>query len=233
MKKFASVLVLSMLLSSFLLAGVAFAQTGTSTPAAGNNADSVTVTVTMTDQDVTLSPDTVTVGQEVNFEFAPSDNDTQDFCVVVLGEDDDTPLNDEADTNTGNAGDRACMTYTFEEAGTYRIAVFEGVDLADFEFGDDTNFANLTVVAANQDTAAAQTTATPAATATSAATTAASSAVTTTGTTTGTTGTTAEATPGNLPTTGGETNTWVPVALMLGALALVAGGLMRFAFRDR
>ena len=227
MKKLALVLLVMgvMVLGFGLLTASAQDTSGTASQT-GNT----TVTVTVTDSNVTVSPNTLPLNTPVTFNFTNNGASAHAFVIEKQGAN-NVPLTGGSNTASFDAiaaGGTFSTTWTFTEAGTYQLAAYNN---GTQESG---LVATFTVAAQANATATVSPTASPTVAATS--TTTATSAVTTTTTTTGTTssGSAAStgASPSSLPTTGGETN-WAPMLLAFGVAALLLGGALTFARRAR
>lgn len=215
-----------------LVMGVMVLGFGLLTASAQDTSANTTVTVTITDDNLTMSPTTLPVSVPVTFNF--TNNGTEDHVFVIEEEGaNNEPLEFNGETATFDditAGDAFSTTWTFEEAGQYQLAAYDNDVLVE-------NLVAVFTVGAAQGGAQADATAT--ASPTTAATSAATSTVTNTATvtatsaaTTTTSGTSAQ-TPSNLPTTGGETTNWAAMLLAFGVAALLLGGALTFARRSR
>jgi LPXTG-motif cell wall-anchored protein len=193
-----------------------------------------TVTVTVTDNNVTISPNTLPLNVPVTFNFTNNGSNAHAFVIEKEGAS-NVPLTaggEEASFDSITAGCAFSTTWTFTEAGSYQLAAYNN------GAQEQGLVATFTVAAAQGDattTPTAAATASPTVQATT--TTTATSAVTTTATTTDTTATSGTAAstgqgPTNLPTTGGESN-WAAMLLAFGAAALLLGGALTFARRAR
>jgi LPXTG-motif cell wall-anchored protein len=212
-----------------LVMGVMVLGFGLLTASAQDTSANTTVTVTTTDDNLTMSPTTLPVSVPVTFNF--TNNGTEEYVFVIEKEGaDNEPLEFNGETATFDditAGDVFSTTWTFEEAGQYQLAAYDNDVLV------ENLVATFTVGAAGSAQAAATATATTAAT--SAATSTVTNTATVTATTAATTTTsgTSALTPSNLPTTGGETTNWAAMLLAFGVAALLLGGALTFARRAR
>lgn len=231
MKKLALVLLVMgvMVLGFGMLTASAQDTSGTASQT-GNS----TVTVTVTDDNLTVSPNTLPLNVPVTFNFTNNGQNAHAFVIEREGAN-NVPLTnngEDASFDAIAAGGTFSTTWTFTEAGTYQLAAYDN------GAQEQGLVATFTVAAAQADATAtvsptAQATAIPTVEATS--TTTATSAVTTTTTMTDTTSGSAASTgasPSSLPTTGGESN-WAAMLLAFGVVALLLGGALTFARRAR
>lgn len=182
-----------------------------------------TVTVTATDNNVTMSPRELPANVPVTFNFTNNGQNSHAFVIEKEGAS-NQPL-----TSGGNtasfasiaAGATFSTTWTFAEAGQYQLAAYNNSAL---ESGLVVTF----TVGSAQATATVSPTAAPM--------TAATSAMTDTATVTTTTTTTMTAqisqSPATLPTTGGKATNWAAMLLVFGVVALL-GGALTFTRRSR
>lgn len=217
MKKFALMLLMvGVLVLGFGLM-TAFAQ-GAASNSLQENAN---VTVTVTDNSVTMSPRSLPVSVPVTFTFTNNGQSPHAFVIEKSGAT-NTPLTSGGQTASFNAiaaGGNFSTTWTFSDAGEYQLAAYNSGALEP----------GMVVTFTVGSTAQATPTTAPTATA------AATSAVTTTATVTATSGsasTTAQ-TPSSLPQTGGDTANWAAILLTFGVAALVLGAALTFARRSR
>jgi LPXTG-motif cell wall-anchored protein len=225
MKKLALVLLVMgvMVLGFGMLTASAQDTSGTA-----NQTGNTTVTVTVTDNNVTVSPNTLPLNVPVTFNFTNNGSNAHAFVIEREGADNE-PLaagGEEASFDAISAGGTFSTTWTFTEAGTYQLAAY---DNGEQEQG---LVATFTVAAAQADATATPTagaTVTPMVEAT--ATVTATEAMTPTDTASGTAAQTGQG-PTNLPATGGESN-WAAMLLAFGVAALLLGGALTFARRAR
>jgi LPXTG-motif cell wall-anchored protein len=224
-----------------LVVGVMVLGFGLLTAFAQTQSGNTDVTVTVTDNNVTMSPRTLPASQPVTFTFTNNGTQPHAFVVEKAGAT-NQPLTSGGQTASFqaiNAGGTFSTTWTFNEAGDYQLAAYNNGTL---ESGLVVTF---TVGAAQAGTTPSATTAATATTAVTGtatteptATAAATSAVTATTTVSGTTGSSTSAStgassPSSLPRTGGETTNWAAMILVFGVAALVLGGALTFARRSR
>jgi hypothetical protein len=211
---------------------------------------------------LTLSPTTVPANQPVEFVFngQASNSSGSNAFVIFQGTSGDNVFSangqqavmqgSAAGSTNGSTSGSNNNTFTFTQEGTYTLAVFNTASgqsqaTQTWTRADAQATADFTVSATASTTAAQSTgTATPESTATvsgtatmtstvSGTTTPASTATPSSAASSSTTGSSNNQGPQNLPTTGGESAPWAMMALVLGALALLAGGVLLATRPDR
>jgi LPXTG-motif cell wall-anchored protein len=231
MKKLALVLLVMgvMVLGFGLLTASAQDASGTASQT-GNN----TVTVTVTDNNVTVSPNTVPLNVPVTFNFTNNGSNAHAFVIEKQGAN-NVPLTSGSNTASFDAitaGGTFSTTWTFTEAGTYQLAAYNNGTLEQGLVATFTVAAQADATATVSPTAQATASPTVAATTTTTATTAVTTTATTTDTTSSGSAASTGASPSSLPTTGGESN-WAAMLLAFGVAALLLGGALTFARRAR
>jgi LPXTG-motif cell wall-anchored protein len=226
----------------------AFAQGTTS----GSSAQDVTVTVT--DNNVTMSPTTLPVSVPVTFTFTNNGQNDHAFVIEKAGGN-NAPLTNGGQTASFDAikaGGNFSTTWTFNDAGDYQLAAYKNGTLEQglvvtFTVGSAQAGATASPTTASGGAAQTGATASPTTEATASPTTqatatteatstaAATSAMTSTNTVTATSATanTTGQSPSALPRTGGDTTNWAAMLLAFGVAALVLGGALTFARRSR
>lgn len=244
MKKFALMLVVfAFILGSFSVAAAQDTNTNNQQGQGNNTQGEFEATVSWDGTNLSVSPETLPLNQPVRFAAnfqgqANNQGNASDFAGyhLVLFK-----LNDGSTTdgtvwqfNGAPAVFRSAsdnMTVTFDEAGTYALALFEAN-----QTGQDNSQTDQYVFADAADTA--QFTVSESASTTSQGTQSSTQAQSGTSSqdqsaTTGQSAQTQDQGPQNLPTTGGESAPWLTIVLVLGALLLLGGGALLLTRPDR